>query len=239
MQVPSSSEGGDDRPTFFELIAADKLVPTLRAALVYSVGVLVSRRPSLARLLDHEDEAFALFMLLVPTGTASQRATGPWQRACTARRGRARAAREPRGPNPRRGESPRERRETHHQGAEDRVRGAPRGVPYAAPTLDKLYARLARARGLEHATDADAVAGAILGADAGGGAREGTSEGTLASPTRRRRRGVAGDAARADARVGRFTASARPVPARVPAATVTVTVTQRRWRWGKRVFRAT
>ena len=65
MQVPPSSEGGDDRPTFFELVAADKLVPSLRAALLYSVGVLVSRRPSLARLLDHEDEAFALFMLLV------------------------------------------------------------------------------------------------------------------------------------------------------------------------------
>jgi peroxin-12 len=58
-------DAGDGRPTFFELVAADRLVPSLRAALVYSVGVLVARRPSLARLLDFEDEAFAMFMLLV------------------------------------------------------------------------------------------------------------------------------------------------------------------------------
>jgi peroxin-12 len=58
-------DAGDARPTFFELVAADKLVPSLRAALVYSIRVLVARRPSLSRLLDHEAEAFALFMLLV------------------------------------------------------------------------------------------------------------------------------------------------------------------------------
>ena len=40
-------DAGDARPTFFELVAADRLVPSLRAALVYSLGVLVQRRPSL------------------------------------------------------------------------------------------------------------------------------------------------------------------------------------------------
>ena len=202
--------GGDDRPTFFELIAADKLVPWLRAALVYSVGVLVSRRPSLARLLDHEDEAFALFMLLV-VGTASPRATGPWQRACTACRGRARArSRAPR-------TEPASRREPRESAAR-RITKAQRiasvallaGVPYARAKLDIFAARLARARGLEHATDADAVAGAIL-ADAGGGTREGTSEGPLAS-LERAAAAEASPAARGAgrrARSGGFTASAR------------------------------
>ena len=38
---------GGSRPTFFELIAADRLVPSLRAALVYSLGVHAARRPGL------------------------------------------------------------------------------------------------------------------------------------------------------------------------------------------------
>lgn len=60
-------DAGDSRPTFFELIAADRLVPSLRAALVYSLGVLAARRPGLTRILDHEAEAFAALMLLVET----------------------------------------------------------------------------------------------------------------------------------------------------------------------------
>ena len=58
-------DAGASRPTFFELVAADRLVPSLRAALAYSLGVLAARRPGLTRVLDFEDEAFAVFMLLV------------------------------------------------------------------------------------------------------------------------------------------------------------------------------
>jgi len=210
MQVPSSSEGGDDRPTFFELVAADKLVPSLRAALVYSVGVLVSRRPSLARLLDHEDEAFALFMLLVEWHSFATSDGSLAEGLYGLQRTRARGSRAQR-------TEPASRREPRESAAR-RITKAQRiasvallvGVPYARAKLDKLYARLARARGLEHATDADAVAGAILGADAGGGAREGTSEGTSASSER----AAAAEASLATRRgltraFGRFTASAR------------------------------
>ena len=64
------AEGG--RPTFFELVAADRLVPSLRSALAYSLGVLAERRPSLLRVLEYEDEAFALFMLLVEAHSFAQ-----------------------------------------------------------------------------------------------------------------------------------------------------------------------
>ena len=168
MQVPSSSEGGDDRPTFFELVAADKLVPSLRAALVYSVGVLVSRRPSLARLLDHEDEAFALFMLLVEWHSFATSDGSLAEGLYGLQRTRARGSKLPRTePASRPAPQSAARRMTKSQ----RIASVALlvGVPYARAKLDKLYERLARARGLEHATDADAVAGAILGADEFGG----------------------------------------------------------------------
>ena len=185
MQVPSSSEGGDDRPTFFELVAADKLMPSLRAALVYSVGVLVSRRPSLARLLDHEDEAFALFMLLVEWHSFATSDGSLAEGLYGLQRTRVRGSRLPR-------TEPASRREPRESGAR-RMTKSQRiasvallaGVPYARAKLDKLYTRLARARGIEHATDADAVAGTILGEDASGGAQQSTGgriqEGTGAS----------------------------------------------------------
>ena len=142
MQVPSSSEGGDDRPTFFELIAADKLVPSLRAALVYSVGVLVSRRPSLARLLDHEDEAFALFMLLVEWHSFATSDGSLAEGLYGLQRTRARGSRAPR-------TEPASRREPRESAAR-RITKAQRiasvallaGVPYARAKLDKLYATL-------------------------------------------------------------------------------------------------
>jgi peroxin-12 len=40
-------DAGDARPTFFELVAADRLVPSLRAALVYSLGGAVQVESSL------------------------------------------------------------------------------------------------------------------------------------------------------------------------------------------------
>ena len=58
-------DAGDSRPTFFELVATDRLVPSLRAALVYPLRTLAERRPGVTRILDHEAEAFALLMLLV------------------------------------------------------------------------------------------------------------------------------------------------------------------------------
>lgn len=55
------SLGGDGlRPTFFELVAADRLMASLKAAVVYSLSVYAQRRPSLHRLLDREDELFFL-----------------------------------------------------------------------------------------------------------------------------------------------------------------------------------
>lgn len=145
MQVPSSSEGGDDRPTFFELVAADKLVPSLRAALVYSVGVLVSRRPSLARLLDHEDEAFALFMLLVEWHSFATSDGSLAEGLYGLQRTRARGSKLPRTePASRPAPHSAARRMTKSQ----RIASVALlvAVPYARAKLDKLYAKLARAR---------------------------------------------------------------------------------------------
>lgn len=54
--------GGDGatRPTFFELVAAERLMPSLKAAISYSISVLAQHRPWLHRILDYEDECFAL-----------------------------------------------------------------------------------------------------------------------------------------------------------------------------------
>ena len=59
--------GGDSasRPTYFELIAADQLVPSLKSAVVYTLSVLSQRYPWLHRVLDFEDEVLAALMLLI------------------------------------------------------------------------------------------------------------------------------------------------------------------------------
>ncbi|KAI4301959.1 hypothetical protein L6164_035189 [Bauhinia variegata] len=59
--------GQGARPTFFEMAAAQQLPASLRAALTYSIGVLALRRPFLHRILDYEDEFFALLMLVLET----------------------------------------------------------------------------------------------------------------------------------------------------------------------------
>ncbi|EXB93152.1 Peroxisome biogenesis protein 12 [Morus notabilis] len=59
--------GQGTRPTFFEMAAAQQLPASLRAALTYSVGVLALRRPFLHKVLDYEDEFFALLMLVLET----------------------------------------------------------------------------------------------------------------------------------------------------------------------------
>ncbi|DBB06285.1 TPA: hypothetical protein ACH3X1_011860 [Trebouxia sp. C0004] len=51
---------GSTRPTFFELVAAERLMPSLKAATVYSLSVFAQRRPIFHRLLDFEDELFAI-----------------------------------------------------------------------------------------------------------------------------------------------------------------------------------
>lgn len=56
---------GGAKPTFFEMAAAQQLPASLRAALTYSFGVLALRRPILHKLLDYEDEFFALLMLVL------------------------------------------------------------------------------------------------------------------------------------------------------------------------------
>jgi peroxin-12 len=57
--------GGDHsaRPTYFEVYAADKLVPSLRAAVTYTLSVLGQRRGWANRLLDYEDEVSSAVML--------------------------------------------------------------------------------------------------------------------------------------------------------------------------------
>ncbi|XP_010264914.1 PREDICTED: peroxisome biogenesis protein 12 [Nelumbo nucifera] len=57
--------GQGTRPTFFEMAAAQQLPASLRAALTYSIGVLALRRPFLHKVLDYEDEFFALLMMIL------------------------------------------------------------------------------------------------------------------------------------------------------------------------------
>ncbi|GAV82998.1 Pex2_Pex12 domain-containing protein/zf-C3HC4_2 domain-containing protein [Cephalotus follicularis] len=57
--------GQGTRPTFFEMAAAQQLPSSLRAALTYSIGVLALRRPFFHKVLDYEDEFFALLMLVL------------------------------------------------------------------------------------------------------------------------------------------------------------------------------
>lgn len=57
--------GQGSRPTFFEMAATQQLPASLRAALMYSIGVMAQRRPVLHKVLDHNDEFFALLMLVL------------------------------------------------------------------------------------------------------------------------------------------------------------------------------
>ncbi|KAL0927285.1 hypothetical protein M5K25_001448 [Dendrobium thyrsiflorum] len=57
--------GQGTRPTFFEMAAAQQLPTSLRAALSYSLGVLALRRPFLHKILDFDDEFFALLMMVL------------------------------------------------------------------------------------------------------------------------------------------------------------------------------
>ncbi|KAJ4720870.1 Peroxisome biogenesis protein 12 [Melia azedarach] len=59
--------GQGTRPTFFEMAAAQQLPASVRGALTYSIGVLALRRPFLHKVLDYEDEFFALLMLILET----------------------------------------------------------------------------------------------------------------------------------------------------------------------------
>ncbi|KAF8065928.1 PEX12 [Scenedesmus sp. PABB004] len=57
--------GGDAgaRPTYFEVYAADKLLPSLKAAVIYSLSVLGQSRGWVLRALSYEDEVFAAVAL--------------------------------------------------------------------------------------------------------------------------------------------------------------------------------
>ncbi|KAJ3682392.1 hypothetical protein LUZ60_014965 [Juncus effusus] len=57
--------GQGTRPTFFEMAAAQQLPASLRAALTYSLGVFALRRPFLHKILDYDDEFFALLMAIL------------------------------------------------------------------------------------------------------------------------------------------------------------------------------
>ncbi|KAK9841404.1 hypothetical protein WJX74_005170 [Apatococcus lobatus] len=62
---------GSSRPTFFELVAADKLLPSLKNAILYSLTVFVQERPSLYALLRRGDEVFAVVQLLLDRSSLS------------------------------------------------------------------------------------------------------------------------------------------------------------------------
>mmetsp|Transcript_17245 Transcript_17245/g.44239 ORF Transcript_17245/g.44239 Transcript_17245/m.44239 type:complete len:379 (+) Transcript_17245:100-1236(+) len=53
------------QPTYFELLAAERLTPSLKAAVVYTLSVFSQRYPWLHRLLDAEDEVFGLLLALL------------------------------------------------------------------------------------------------------------------------------------------------------------------------------
>ncbi|KAG2438548.1 hypothetical protein HXX76_005099 [Chlamydomonas incerta] len=57
--------GGDEssKPTYFEVVAADRLVPSLKAAVIYALSVFSQRHPWVHRLLNYDDEVFALLTL--------------------------------------------------------------------------------------------------------------------------------------------------------------------------------
>eukprot|EP00198_Chlamydomonas_reinhardtii_P006960 XP_001696296.1 predicted protein [Chlamydomonas reinhardtii] len=57
--------GGDEssKPTYFEVVAADRLVPSLKAAVIYALSVFSQRQPWVHRLLNYDDEVFALLTL--------------------------------------------------------------------------------------------------------------------------------------------------------------------------------
>ncbi|XP_073002589.1 peroxisome biogenesis protein 12 isoform X1 [Typha latifolia] len=57
--------GQGTRPTFFEMAAAQQLPASLRAALTYSLGVFAVRSPFLHKVLDYDDEFFALLMMVL------------------------------------------------------------------------------------------------------------------------------------------------------------------------------
>ncbi|KAG0586375.1 hypothetical protein KC19_2G085800 [Ceratodon purpureus] len=57
--------GEGTRPTFFEMSATEHLPTSLRAALLYFLGVMAQRRPVLHRVLDYSDEGYAALMLLL------------------------------------------------------------------------------------------------------------------------------------------------------------------------------
>ena len=177
-------DAGDSRPTFFELVATDRLVPSLRAALVYSLRTLAERRPGVTRILDHEAEAFALLMLLVEAhsfatsdGSLAEGLYGLQRVRLGARGGHGeRGGRGGRG-----GRAAVARGGLLRSGDDDGGNGARRsrriggkqrllsvlvlvGLPYAREKLDALYVRLSGAvgagsRGALGSTIAEAILG--------------------------------------------------------------------------------
>lgn len=59
--------GGDSqsKPTYFEVLAADNLVPSLKAAVIYALSVLSQRYPWLHSCLRYEDELLSILLLLI------------------------------------------------------------------------------------------------------------------------------------------------------------------------------
>ena len=50
---------GSQRPTFFELIAADRLMPSLKAAIVFSLSVRLAHHRHLAKFLLKQIQCIA------------------------------------------------------------------------------------------------------------------------------------------------------------------------------------
>lgn len=130
--------GGDaaSQPTFFELVAADRLMPALKAATSYTLAVLAQTRPRLARASAWEDEAAAaLGMALDAAALASPTAPGSFADGLY---GLRRAVPDPSAPGgvDRGGLSP---------GARARTVLALAALPYARAKGDALHRRLVAA----------------------------------------------------------------------------------------------
>lgn len=197
------SLGGDagSRPTFFEVYAADKLVPSLKAAVVYSLSVFGQTRSWVQRLLDCEDEVFAAVCLLLDRhslrsleGTFAESLYGLKREAWGASNHRKPGASA--GPAASAGAPPSRGPRHAAQGPPQQGAGGPslgrRGadlalllgvlLPYLQAKAERLYARAAASRGVFGLALRRAAAPGTSGGDAAGG--------PWAAALRRARRGA-------------------------------------------------
>lgn len=65
MSFLSSSYGNQDKPSFFEVMAQDRMIPGLRSATKYLIEVFSQRYFSLGHFYKYHDEYFSFFHLII------------------------------------------------------------------------------------------------------------------------------------------------------------------------------